>query len=464
MESSPTTVSAPTLQTPSTITSLTVSPLNIIPPDIALHRALLFALDTPVQLTPQVWEKFWPYIDNVWCVHQKPQGPHPSGISKIYGGCRLIRKTNFPPPPIHENSRPRQRREGGTCKAKFRLTIYPDGKRQVERTGEAHSHTLEHIDSIKRNSGVRKLVLDDFFKSWEAGGILAYLRDTAHQADGRDLLKEAGGLYLSRQEVQNIMNGALKKAYPGQDISEVKFVHLSSVSRDIDPVTMDKAQLTATRKQMDKYKTYTTCNFKGCDAPAFPDIKSLMDHRKAVHGLKSHDHSDKVYSCPDRSCWRRKKSKGFATLLGLEEHMREKHGNGNGNNLDPNANSNSTTNGADDMDDDANGESSLMGASGLFDLTLDPQLQTPLGQVQQQILGDPITPASSTPGSETQQQSVIAEPEAPRMISDAEREGMKLRVKRLEIERNKLDTEIARLNRVLYGELGVGGPENVGPG
>ncbi|KAF2497059.1 hypothetical protein BU16DRAFT_560372 [Lophium mytilinum] len=438
MESSPVTASAPT-QTPtqpSTSTALTtVSPLNTIPQDIALHRALLFALDTPVQLTPQVWEKFWPYIDNVWCVHQKPQGPHPSGISKVYGGCRLIRKTNFPPPPIHENSRPRQRREGGTCKAKFRLTIYPDGKRQVERTGEAHSHTLEHIDSIKRNSGVRKLVLDDFFKSWEAGGILAYLRDTAHQPDGRDLLKEAGGLYLSRQEVQNIMNGALKKAYPGQDISEVK-------------------------KQMDKYKTYTTCNFKGCDAPAFPDIKSLMDHRKAVHGLKSHDHSDKVYSCPDKSCWRRKKSKGFATLLGLEEHLREKHGNGV---LDGDL----TGNGNDDMDVDDNGESSMMGASGLlsgFDLTLDPQLQAPMAQVQQQILGDPITPASSTPGSDSQQQNVQVEQEAPRLMSESEREGMKLRVKRLEIERNKLDQEILRMHRVLYGEQDATGSEDHGAG
>ncbi|KAF2816405.1 uncharacterized protein BDZ99DRAFT_135581 [Mytilinidion resinicola] len=439
MESSPATASAPTQTTtqPSTSTALTtVSPLNTIPQDIALHRALLFALDTPVQLTPQVWEKFWPYIDNVWCVHQKPQGPHPSGISKVYGGCRLIRKTNFPPPPIHENSRPRQRREGGTCKAKFRLTIYPDGKRQVERTGEPHSHTLEHIDSIKRNSGVRKLVLDDFFKSWEAGGILAYLRDTAHQADGRDLLKEAGGLYLSRQEVQNIMNGALKKAYPGQDISEVK-------------------------KQMDKYKTYTTCNFKGCDAPAFPDIKSLMDHRKAVHGLKSHDHSDKVYSCPDKSCWRRKKSKGFATLLGLEEHMREKHSNGA---IDGDL----TANGNDDMDvDDTAGESSMMGASGLlsgFDLTLDPQLQAPMAQVQQQILGDPITPASSTPGSDGQQQNAQVEPEAPRIMSESERESMKLRLKRLEIERNKLDQEISRLNRVLFGDAVATGSENHGAG
>lgn len=171
---------------------------------------------------------------------------------------------------------------------------------------------------------------------------------------------------------------------------------------------------------MDKYKTYTTCNFKGCNAPAFPDIKALMDHRKAVHGLKNHDHSDKLYACPDKTCWRRKKSKGFATLLGLEEHMREKHGPG------------------------SNAEQ-----------TMDPQLQSPAMQGPlQQMLTDPITPTSSTPESDAQhhvQDGQIMSEET-RTLSESERESMKLRLKRLEIERTKLDHEIQRLNRVLYGE------------
>lgn len=101
----------------------------------------------------------------------------------------------------------------------------PDGSKFVERFGEAHTHDLDHSDSIKRNSAVRALVLDDFFKSWESGPILAFLRDdAAKRGDGRDILKEAGGLYLNKQEIQNIMNSALKKAYPGQDLSDVKCV------------------------------------------------------------------------------------------------------------------------------------------------------------------------------------------------------------------------------------------------
>lgn len=429
-------------------------------------------------------------------MHQKPHPSPSTGIAKVYGGCRLNRKTHFPPPVIHEKSRPRQRREGGTCKAKFRLTIWPDGRRLVERLGEGHSHTLEEIDRVKRNSGVRGLVLDGFFKSWEAGGILAYLRDTAAAlaatssasgegngngdgtsiAAGTDILKDAGGLYLSRQEVQNILNGALKKAYPGQDVAEVK-------------------------RQMDKYKNYATCNFKGCAAPAFPDIKALMEHRRSVHGLKSHDHSDKMYACPDKTCWRRKKSKGFATLLGLEEHVREKH-NGQVGGLP-------ISDGAVAWENNQNGGSSSNGGGNssaqILGLGLDAELPPPMEEQHTQVdtglleplmtnhilplnfntsnspslasshsylplLSDPITPESSNEDSHshglgrdqnknlTQNRATETHAkEASRVLSYAEKESMKIRIKRLMIEREKLDAEIRRLNRAVWGdEMGEG--------
>jgi hypothetical protein len=405
-----------------TQSSIGVSPLNSLPSDIATHRALLFALDAPVQLTPAVWDRFWPFVDNVWCLHQKPHPAPSTGVTKVYGGCRLNRKTNFPPPALHENSRPRQRREGGTCKAKFRLTIHPDGRRVIERTGEAHSHTLDHIDSVKRNTGVRNLVLDGFFKSWEAGGILAFLRDTSAQDATKDILRDAGGLYLSRQEVQNITNSALKKAYPGQDVSAVK-------------------------KQMDKYKNYTTCNFKGCNAAAFPDIKALMDHRKQTHGLKSHDHSDKLYACPDKGCWRRKKSKGFATLLGLEEHVREKHGSG------------SQAAGLQSFSDDildsiATSEATMSNMPS--DVNVNMVNMDSLMSFSSMLPG-PITPDSSGEDQRSEERMTNQElcgeaEEASRALSHMEKESMKIRIKRLEIDKRKLDQEIRRLNVLVWGD------------
>lgn len=157
------------------------------------------------------------------------------------------------------------------------------------------SHDLDYIDSIKRNSGVRSLVTDPFFNSWEAAGILAYLRDPEHYINGKDMLTEAGGKYLERREIINVFTQTLRKAYPGLDVTELK-------------------------KQQDKYKSMKTCNFKGCNR-AFADSKELTAHRKQAHAERRHDHSDKLYTCPCKTCHRRKRSKGFETLNQLREHQ-----------------------------------------------------------------------------------------------------------------------------------------------
>ena len=100
------------------------------------------------------------------------------------------------------------------------------------------SHDIDHIDSIKRNSGVRSLVLDPFFNSWEPATIMAYLRDPDHFVDGRDMLTEAGGKYLERREIMNIFSQHLRKLYPGIDVSAIK-------------------------KEQDKYKSMKTCKPRG---------------------------------------------------------------------------------------------------------------------------------------------------------------------------------------------------------
>jgi hypothetical protein len=158
-----------------------------------------------------------------------------------------------------------------------------------------HSHDLDYIDSVKRNSGIRSVVTDTFFSGWEPAGILAFLKDPAHYIDGRDLLTEGGGKYLERREILNVFTQTLRKAYP-----------------NVDPQAIKEAK--------DKYQGMKTCNFKGCNM-AFPDSKALTQHRKTEHEEKRHDHSDKLYTCPNKQCHRRKRSKGFATIEQLKEHQ-----------------------------------------------------------------------------------------------------------------------------------------------
>lgn len=109
------------------------------------------------------------------------------------------------------------------------------------------------------------------------------------------MLTEAGGKYLERREIINVFTQTLRKAYPGLDVTELK-------------------------KQQDKYKSMKTCNFKGCNR-AFTDSKELTAHRKQAHAERRHDHSDKLYTCPCKTCHRRKRSKGFETLNQLREHQ-----------------------------------------------------------------------------------------------------------------------------------------------
>jgi len=126
---------------------------------------------------------------------------------------------------------------------------------------------------------------------------MAYLRDPEHFVDGRDMLTEAGGRFLERREIMNIFSQNLRKLYPGIDVSAIK-------------------------KEQDKYKSMRTCNYKGCNR-SFVDGKTLMAHRKADHPPDSRkaDNTHRKYTCPTKGCHRKKKSKGFPTLLALREHQ-----------------------------------------------------------------------------------------------------------------------------------------------
>jgi hypothetical protein len=164
-------------------------------------------------------------MSQVWTFHEpKGEVSAKTGIEKLRGACRFHRKANK----NIVGDKPVKRREGtGTCNAKFKLTINPDGSRILEKFGDQdHTHDLDFIDSVKRNSAVRKIILHDFFKSWEAGTILAFLRDPTQYIDEKDLLKDAGGQYITRSEISNVMTGALKRAHPGQDPFEIKYMSL----------------------------------------------------------------------------------------------------------------------------------------------------------------------------------------------------------------------------------------------
>src|ERR1700753_2716497 len=126
---------------------------------------------------------------------------------------------------------------------------------------------------------------------------MAYLRDPAHFHNGRDMLNEAGGRYLERREVMNIITQNLRKLYPGIDISVIK-------------------------KEQEKYQAIKMCNAKGCNM-SFSDYKSLLAHRKTAHAgaERTQNYSHRKYTCPQKGCHRKKKSKGLVSITSLREHQ-----------------------------------------------------------------------------------------------------------------------------------------------
>ena len=168
--------------------------------------------------------------------------------------------------------------------------------------------------------------------------------------------------------------------------------------------------LTLNRRQQAKYKSFMTCSVKGCTAPPFADPKEFKKHRQESHGFQKHDHSHKI-PCPERTCGRRKQSRGFVSQTALDEHMRRYHG------TDP-----PTTNGAEAGSPDDDLAAALSAEVG--DATLD-----------QDEAEDDDSPDAEGP------------------LSGPARRHMEGRLAQLEKERSRLDDEIERIRQTLYGQV-----------
>ncbi|KAF2277332.1 uncharacterized protein EI97DRAFT_432207 [Westerdykella ornata] len=462
-------------------------PLSLIPSNIQIHRNTFFALDAPLLLSAWAWDAYWSYIDNVGCLHAKPGSRHPSvknGFVRVYGARRLWRKRregegnvnanmdggveveeagdgdgnaneswngsgNPEAPPAGKRNVPRRIHNAGTCPAKFRMTLYEDGRRTLERTSvEGHTHLLDEVDALKRNSGVRGLLLEPVFEFWDHTSILAYLRDGAgRNRDYGDLFIQAGGLYLDQKEVTNVMmRGKTRRLPPGVAPPPVGYV----------------------RSQMERYKGLMVCTCRGCREPLFPDVKALLDHRKKIHGFKSHDHSGERFVYPVRGCRRKKRSQGFVSRERLLMHMSGKHGwveegmMAHVDSRDGNVYSDMEggfVTGSDDDDDEANEEEEDAEGQEEFEHNVHPLL-TEHPTIQEQE--PPITPASSTTSDANQHSQVLYSMQQqhhhpvsnlagglPRTLTLAQKRQGQARIQSLMARREKLDAEIAGLHAII---------------
>ncbi len=183
-----------------------ISDLFNPPPHLQSLRRRLFEVKEKVELTVDDWKLYWPYVDNVWCRTQtrRPEtGRNPYEID--YYACRLHRATYEPDPKrVTDECKPKrkkQRREGGTCQMRIKVVLShgPCQSYTITQVGHCteHTHDLDYIDKIKRNSVVMEIAKSEVMKGYMLPSVFALMKEDEKK------LVTAGGQYLIKSDISN---------------------------------------------------------------------------------------------------------------------------------------------------------------------------------------------------------------------------------------------------------------------
>ena len=174
--------------------------------DLGHMRERLFEVKEPIELQPDEFDHYWPYVDNIWVRQHKAGADKTGRLVTDYYACRLQRPTYTPKPvstPRREGqpTRKKQIREGGTCQMRLKTVKYQAGYTSytIVRVGEAtqHTHDLDHIDKIKRTSVLMDIARSEVMKGYMPASVFTIMtKDT-------EKLSAAGGRHLSRNDVRN---------------------------------------------------------------------------------------------------------------------------------------------------------------------------------------------------------------------------------------------------------------------
>ncbi|KAJ5788079.1 hypothetical protein N7457_003069 [Penicillium paradoxum] len=176
------------------------------PPNLARIRKVLFECKDPIEISLEEFETYWPFIDNVW-VKQRSNASKEGHCTTDYYMCRLRRPTHRTSEtrPLPEGKRPRKKRvrEGGICNFQIKVVRFEGAYSTVTiaRTPgscSTHSHDLDYIDRVKRNSGLMEYARKESVKGYLPSSIYTKFQEEP------DKLGEAGGRFFTVTDVRNI--------------------------------------------------------------------------------------------------------------------------------------------------------------------------------------------------------------------------------------------------------------------
>ena len=176
------------------------------PPNLARIRRVMFECKDPIEISLDEFETYWPFIDNVW-VKQRSNSSKEGHCTTDYYMCRLRRPTHRSSEtrPLPEGKRPRRKRvrEGGICNFQIKVVKFEGAYSTVtiSRTpgsSTVHSHDLDYIDKVKRNSGLMEFVRREAVKGYLPSSIYTKFQEKPVK------LNEAGGRFFTVTDVRNV--------------------------------------------------------------------------------------------------------------------------------------------------------------------------------------------------------------------------------------------------------------------
>lgn len=174
------------------------------PPNIARVRQLMFEVRDPIELSLEEFDKYWPYVDNVWLKKRSYSNVSSSTSTYRCRLCRLrVRPSRAGPPEEGKKSRNHPVRERGNCKMQVKV-VRVEGAHscvtitQTPSSGHNHTHELDNIDKIKRNSGIMELARKESVKGYLPSSIFAKFTEEP------DKLLATGGKYFTAWDVRNV--------------------------------------------------------------------------------------------------------------------------------------------------------------------------------------------------------------------------------------------------------------------
>ena len=182
-----------------------INDLNNPPPQIALVRKRLFEIQGRLEFKPEEFDRYWPFIDNVWVRQHKANTSKSGKTTTDYYACRLQRPTYTPKSSDAAGDgkplRKKQIREGGTCQMRFKSVRIsgPYSAIILTRIGDqdSHSHDLDAMDKIKRNSAVMEIARAEVMKGFMPASVFTRMNEEPMK------LAAIGGKFLGRNDVRN---------------------------------------------------------------------------------------------------------------------------------------------------------------------------------------------------------------------------------------------------------------------